>query len=286
MGRHKKIKSIINSNYDTLTKSHKIIADYIIDNLDSIPLKSVQQIADATSASVASVVRFSQTIGFKGFLELREEIGKSLEQRIKKKEIFSLIDDKRGRNHDILSSIAKQEISNINETVSIIERSNFNAAIDLIVKSNRVYTLGLGISYLLAEILSYQLNQVAINSSNLIHNQSSFMEQILFSKKNDLVIGFSFPPYSKETINAVQFAKKRKLKVISITNKTSAPISRYSDVQLNVSSENMLFTNSFSAISVLINAIATQCAVKNKMKAENMLSELNKIVLEQKLVLT
>jgi DNA-binding MurR/RpiR family transcriptional regulator len=73
---------------------------------------------------------------------------------------------------------------------------------------------------------------------------------------------------------------------VGITNKSSAPISRFCDVQLNVISKNMLFTNSFSAVSVVINAIATQCALSNKSKAEKMLSELNKIVEEQKLVLT
>lgn len=79
---------------------------------------------------------------------------------------------------------------------------------------------------------------------------------------------------------------KKKIKIVGITNKASAPISRYCDVQLNVISKNMLFTNSFSAVSVIINAIATQCALSNKSKAEKMLSELNKIVEEQKLVLT
>jgi len=286
MGRQKEIRSIIQNNYEALTKSQKMVADYVIDNFDAIPLKSVNQVAKATSASVASVVRFAQQIGFKGFLELRDEIGKVVESRIRKNEIFSLIDDSQKRNDDLLASIAKQEISNIEETVNLIDRNNFKAAIDLIIKSERVYTVGLGISYLLAEILSYQLNQVAINSTNLIHNQSSFMEQILYAKRNEVIIAFSFPPYSKETINTVRFAREKGLKIVSITNKTSAPIGRYSDVQLRVSSKNMLFTNSFSAISVIINAIATQSALNNKIEAEKMLSELNKIVKEQKLVIT
>lgn len=286
MGRHKELKQLIQKHYESLTKSQKIVADYVIDNFDSIPFKSVHQISESTSASVASVVRFCQKIGFKGFLQLREEIGKTLESRIQKNEIFSLIDDSKTRNDDLLSSIAKQEISNIEETVNLIDRTNFDKAIELIITADKVYTAGLGVSYLLAEILAYQLNQVAVNAANLIHNQSSFMEQILYAKKNELIIAFSFPPYSKETINTVKFAKQKGLKIISVTNKTSAPIGHYSDVQINVRSKNMLFTNSFSAVSVLINAVATQCALNNKIRAEKMLSELNKIVREQKLVLT
>jgi DNA-binding MurR/RpiR family transcriptional regulator len=285
MVRYKEIKSIINSKYNSLTRSQRIIADYVVDNFDSIPLKSVSQIAEATSSSVASVVRFSQKIGYKGFLHLRDDISNTLESRLKKKEIFSLIDDSQKSKEDILTLIADQDILNINQTSQHIDRTNFNNAIDLILNSDRVFTLGLGISYLLAEILAYQLNQVAINANNFGHSHSSFMEQILYTSKNDLLLAFSFPPYSKETISALEFAKEKKIKIVGITNKASAPISRYCDVQLNVISKNMLFTNSFSAVSVIINAIATQCALSNKSKAEKMLSELNKIVEEQKLVL-
>lgn len=41
------------------------------------------------------------------------------------------------------------------------------------------------------------------------------------------------------------------------------------------------FTNSFAAISVIINAIATACAVKNKAKAKKVLKESEKIMIEQ-----
>jgi len=46
---------------------------------------------------------------------------------------------------------------------------------------------------------------------------------------------------------------------------------------LVVKSKNLLFTNSFAAISVLINAIATQCAYKNRTRTEKILKDMNDI---------
>ena len=96
--------------------------------------------------------------------------------------------------------------------------------IDRISKSDRVFTAGLGISYLLSEILAYQLTQVGISSSVLQHSHTLFNEHILFLNPRDLLIVFSFPPYSKETIEAADFANKRKIDVISITNKHASPV--------------------------------------------------------------
>jgi DNA-binding MurR/RpiR family transcriptional regulator len=278
MTHYREIITRIQDHYDSLSKNHKKLADYFIDNFDAIPFLSVQQIAESTLLSVASVVRFAQKIGFNGYLEMREEISQNLQEQIKKKELFALIDIKNDLKEDNFTLIANQEIKNISETVNLIDRKNFDKSIKIILQSNRVYTAGLGISYLLAEILAYQLSQVANSTSNFSHSHSSFLEQLLYVNNDDALITLSFPPYSMETIEAAKFAQKKKIKVIAITNKISAPISRFSDVQLIVKSENLLFTNSFSAISVLINAIATECALKNRINANKIVVELNKLV--------
>lgn len=284
MSGYKEIKSRIHKNYETLSKNHKQLADFMIENFDNIPFLSVQDISKSTSLSVASVVRFAQRIGFKGFLEMREEVADHLKSKIKNKQIFSLIDGS-GLKEDTLISVAERDINNINESLNLIDRESFKKAVDLILKSERVFTSGLGISYLLAQILAYQLNQVAVNASNFTHNHSSFMEQILFLNSKDLIIALSFPPYSKETIEAVKFAKQKKIKILSLTNKDASPISFLSDVSLIIKSDNTLFTNSFAAISVLINAIATECALKNKSKANKMLNNINKIMELQDIVI-
>ena len=105
-------------------------------------------------------------------------------------------------------------------------------------------------------------------------------EQILFLNSKDLLVLFSFPPYSKETVHLASFAQERKIDVFSVTNKPASPITFYTKADLVVESKNMLFTNSFAAISVLINAIATSCAVKNKARAKKILKESEEIAVK------
>jgi len=284
MSIYKEIKDKIEKNFLSLPQNQRKIAEYFIDNFDKIPFLTVHQISESTESSVASIVRFAQRVGFSGFSEMRIAITDSLQTKLKHKQAFPLF-DKRKANGDILTSVANIDIKNINDTLSLIEREKFNEGIDLILKSKRIFTAGLGISYLLAEILAYQLTQVSLDSSVLKHTHTVFHEQILYMNKSDMLIAFSFPPYSIETVDAAKFAKRKGIKVISITNKESSPITFHSLLSLTVNSENMLFTNSFAAISVLINAMATACALKIKSRAKNIMQESGQIMKNQKLVI-
>ena len=280
MDRYKEIKDKIKSKYESLPKNHRKIADYFINNFDKIPFLNVQELSESTGASVASIVRFAQRAGYKGFSDLRESITDSLQKGMHNGEIFPLL-EKRKIEDDLLTEVGNLDIKNINDTLNMIERKSFNYVIERISSAESVLTGGLGISYLLAEILAYQLTQVGINSSVLKHTHTLFHEQVLFLNQKDLLVLFSFPPYSKETLDLARFAEERRIDVIAITNKPASPITFYTKANLIVESRNMLFTNSFAAISVLINAIATACAVKDKARAKKILNESEEIMESQ-----
>ncbi len=284
MARYKEIKKRIQEKFNLLPKNQKKVGEYLINHLDEIPFLNIHELSEATSVSVASIVRFAQAIGFSGFNELRAEIASSLKTQLNNKEIFPLFEKHRSKE-DLLTEVANVDITNINNTLSLIDRKIFNDVIKSINSANRVFTAGLGISYLLSEILAYQLNQVGIDASVFKHTHTLFHEQILFLSKKDLLIVFSFPPYSKETVDAAQFAKEKNIDVIAITNKQASPVTFFAKASLIVRSENMLFTNSFAAISVLINAIATACALKNKNRANKVLKETEEIMINQNQVI-
>ena len=264
----------IRDRYTDLSANHKKIAKYFLENIERIPFLSVQEISDGVPSSTASVVRFARQLGFSGFSDLREELGSALQRQLSGEELFSPIEN---LDDDVLTSVANQDIQDINETLKGIDPEQLESMAEAINDANQVVTGGLGVSYLLAQIFAYQLNQIGINACALRQGYTTFMEQILYLRQNDLLILLSFPPYSKETIEAAKFAREQNIQVAAITNKQSAPITFHVDQLLCVRSENVLFTNSFTATSLLINAISTQCALQRRDRAEEMLQNLNRI---------
>jgi len=261
MQQHKDFKKLIADSYPELTQNQKKVADYLLGNMREAAFLSVTDIGLKAGASKATVVRFAQQIGFDGFFDFRDKLNEAVNSEYLNLTQLPL---KADDTMSTLFQVAKQDVDNINETINQIDKKTFFEVIKIIKNSAMVYTCGLGISHLLSQILAYTLSQVSIKSIPLRHDQQAFMEQLNLMSPNDSVIVFSFPPYSAESIDLAREASKNKIKVISISNKLTAPISEFSDVVLSVKSENMLFTNSIASVSVIINALATEVAVQNK----------------------
>jgi len=207
---------------------------------------------------------------------LRAGLLERVQSQIREPDLFPVPPASPGE--ETLTMVAHQDIRNINQTVSHLDRDAFEAVVKMIVKAPHVYTLGLGISSLMAQALAYSLNQVAVHATALIHDCETFIEQLPFIGPADLVIAFSFPPYSRETVDLVKAAAARRIRVVGITDKLTAPVSFHSVKVLPIRSQNRLFTNSFSAISVVINALATDVALRNRKRAMKALKEIERLL--------
>jgi len=142
--------------------------------------------------------------------------------------------------------------------LQLIDNVQYKKSIDLLKHANHVYTIGVGISSYLAEIATYLFARVSINSNFMTHGALTFSEQIINLSKDDVIFAFSFPPYSKETIEAAHYAKEKGIKVISVTDKATSKIIQYSDVFLQVSVESITISNSIMPVLVLLYSIITQ----------------------------
>lgn len=272
------LQGVVHSAYPSLPENQRKVADFFLHNAAELPFLSVVDIEKRSGASKATVVRVAQNLGFSGFLELRTRLMETVQSQMQLPGMFHLL-SKSDRN-ETLTMVAHQDVKNINQTINNLDRKVFGEVVEMILQAQHVYTAGLGISSLMAQILSYSLNQVAIRARPFVHDYETFLEQIAFVTPNDLLIALSFPPYSRETIDLVKTAAERKIPVVGIVNKLTAPIAFFAQKVIPIRSENMIFTNSFSAISVVINALATEVARRNEKKALKNLRQINRLLTE------
>ena len=274
-----RIEALIISKYKGLSRNQRKVADYILNNMNESAFLSVIDIGDKCGASKATVVRFAQSIGFEGFIEFRNELHAAVQTKFSYMERFPLLADS---DKETIYEVAQQEVKNINQTMESLSLESFNAIIDLFQKSNCIYTYGHGISALMSQVLAYSLNQVSVQARSMVSSHLSFEEQVMFLGPKDTLVLFSFPPYSKSTLDAARLAAEKGAKVVAITDARSAPIVPLTNINLSVQSENMLFTNSFAAISVTINAITTELSVRNKEKTLKFIKEVNDLMTNAK----
>jgi DNA-binding MurR/RpiR family transcriptional regulator len=272
------VQKIIMKKLPDYSKNQKLLANYILENLQTIPLLSVNELANKSGVSSATVVRFSRVLGYQGYLEFRNHLMDLLKESLSPADKFKATISKKEEYHDSLHKIAQQVVQNINLSLQQNNLQDFKHIVSHLREAENIHCIGLGISKYLAEIMAYQLKLYLKKSYAMSGDSLSFPEQIVLLTPRDLIIAFSFPPYSRQTVEAAQLAHQRKIPVVSFTDKKTAPIVQYSLHVLIAKTDNILFTNSLGAISMLINALITEIVLTEEKKVLKGLQTIDKYV--------
>lgn len=241
-----------------LTESQKVIADYIIENPKKFALSSIRELEKELKTSKSTIVRLAQTLDYNGFYELKSAFLQVIRTELDPIHRYKTFLRQSGDESDHLQVIAEETIHNINASLDLIDRVQYDKAIQLLEGADHVYTIGLGISYYLAEIAAYHINRISIKADNMASGGLTFAEQIINLTEKDVILAFSFPTYSWETIEAASYAKERGIKVISVTDKVTCDIVPYSEATIQVAVESRTISNSIMSVLVLIYSIVSQ----------------------------
>ncbi|MCP5106690.1 MAG: MurR/RpiR family transcriptional regulator [bacterium] len=273
--KKKCLKDQIEEKSGMYSRIQKKLATFLMEYWNEIPLMSIEHIAKETGVSTATISRFARIFDFKGFYDFKDDIKKEI------KSIINPVDRFRQLKTDIsgkkpLINVARQDVKNINKLIATTKEETFIKLVAMIENASRVFSFGASISSIFSNLIRYIFNQVQKEAHCLDEGNVTVEERIVSLKEDDLVIFCSFFPYSKSTVEYAQLAHERGLDVVAISDNAYSPISEYADLVLPIPRENVLFTTSISAFSVLINAIATEIAYNKKEKLTQSIKETDK----------
>jgi DNA-binding MurR/RpiR family transcriptional regulator len=221
----------INNLKNDFTSSEKKIADFIIDNVDMVYNSTASELANLTNTSPASIIRFSQKLGYEGFQELKIALAKEVHHNeLDEDKIYEKITIHDSMN-DIVNKLAAESINAIKNTVKLVDEKVLSDAIKAINSARRINIYGVGGSSLVAQDLQYKL--VRIDMPAYIHTDNHLQ---LVSAANitnkDVAIAFSHSGKTIETYRAMEISKQRGAKTISITRFGKNPISDLADIKI------------------------------------------------------
>lgn len=253
---------IMDSQYPKMSKGHKAIANYIKENYDEAVFMTAAKIGEELGISESTVVRFATKIGYKGFPEFQAALADWVKNQLNS---VSKVGAKYGRSSqsEILISVLTGDIERIQDTMGQIDPESFERAADEILSARNVYVIGLRSCEPLAGFLAFYLNMVRGNVFLLnTTSVSETFEQMIRVNENDCVIGISFPRYSMRTLKAMEFARDRNARVISITDNEYSPMRMYSSCTLFARSDMVSIVDSLVAPLSVINALVVALCLK------------------------
>ena len=269
MGNQNDIITRINEKFGTMSKSHKAIAAFITDHYDQAVFMTAAKLGKTLGISESTVVRFASGLGYDGYPEFQ----KALENWVKNKlNSVQKIDAKYGKStqSEILTSVLTSDMNKIADTIENLDPVAFETAVDTILAAKHVYIVGIRSCEPLADFLSFYLTMIR-GDVILVRTTSvsETFEQMIRVNEEDVVIGISFPRYSMRTLKAMEFAKDRNARVITITDTVHSPMNMYSSCNLLARSDMVSIVDSLVAPLSVINALVVALCLKcpNEVKA-------------------
>ncbi|WP_321969526.1 MurR/RpiR family transcriptional regulator, partial [Streptococcus pneumoniae] len=232
------------------------IADYILVRDSEIVYETSSEIVSKVKVGEGTLNRFCKKIGYSGFQELKLKMTKDILE----------LESQKMSSDTFIDEIKNNYLSIVESTRKLIDGRQIELAIKLIREANQILIIGVGSSGNAAREFESSLLRIGIISKTVIDTHFQLMHTALL-KDNDLIIAFSLSGSTKEVEETLLNAKRKNVKIISITNYSSRNIAKLSDcVLLTSKKESYLEGGSLMAKAsqlFIIDVICTRLSLIN-----------------------
>lgn len=218
-----------------LTASELGVVDWLNENEEKIPEYSINQIADESFTSSATVSRTIRKCGFSGIAELKYRISAKMNY---------IADEK------VVNQIFERTITECRKTIEALDVDVILKVIRYIKFSEKIYIVARGTTALIARDFEFQLQMLGYNAYVLSDSQILKISYKLF-KKGDLVIIFTVKNSTPELALAAKYAKEQGAKVVMCCCISGTSLEAYSDVAVLGGSKNHSIIEEYNIVSRL-----------------------------------
>jgi len=254
----------IKAGMNKFSKGQKLIANYIINHYDKASFMTAAKLGATVGVSESTVVRFANELGFDGYPKFQKSLQELIKSKLTAVQRIE-ISKERINEENIIKSVLQSDMEKIKLTLEEIDTHEFNGIVEKLLTANKIFILGVRSSAALASFMGFYFNLI-FDDVRHIHTTSvsEMFEQIIKAGTGDVVIGISFPRYSRRTIKAMQFARSKGATTIAITDRIDSPLALQADYKLIARSDMASFADSLVAPLSVINALIVALGLRKK----------------------
>jgi len=271
---------------DRLSPKQKQLARFMLDNKYFVSFASANQVGESVGASAATVVRFAQRLGYKGFSGLRAALREELPTYLTAAERIERRLSAPPNPHDIPQQVFHTDIKNIERTATNLDATQFNVALDAIVQAERILVVGCGLSATPVWFLSHSLKVIGFNVRMDIDGGLSLAMEIAQLRSATLLIAIDLWRYARSTVEAVNAARQRGAQVVAITDSVMSPLAQAADYAFEVATDGTGHSLSPAAVISLLNVFIAALSYRMPEQVMESLRRVDTIYRTHNLLLT
>ena len=270
----KNVYAAIQSQYSTLSKVGKRIADYILADPVHITSISIQQMAAELDIAESSIIRFCKIVGCAGFSEVKLLLAKYSPKSVRT--IFEDLSETDSIS-TISESVFSRNIDTLERALQLLDFEKIEQAVGVLSRAGNILILGVGASGTIAEDFYIRLMRIGIRAVSLT---DSHLMQIQASQcgPDTAVIAISHTGKTREIVSAVRTARECGAPTIGITGYPDTSLKEVSDICLELYSPEQLFVSPRVAQFSLIDTLYVSLAIRRKDSVVQNIERMNEVL--------
>lgn len=203
-----RLEEHINQNHTALNENDYLILRYIMQHRVECRSISITKLAEKCSFSVASIVRFTQKLGFSGYSEFKYCLKQDTQDKLVQQNSFEIM------QNDLAA------------TLELLNETEFTEIIDKIKNANRIFCYGSGYSQ---RLMLKEFNHCMVNCNKnifLIPAKHELENQMFYLTEDDLIIIASYSGNIRDYSDCIHGLKLLNVPILSITNFTDNELAR------------------------------------------------------------
>ena len=252
----------LNQSGKRLSKGHRKIAQYIVEHYEKAVFMTASKLGESVGVSESTVVRFASAMGYEGYPQLQRSLQELVSHRLTANQRFEMSTEIDPR--EALNVVLKSDVQNLRATMEQMDPSVFEDVVNRLLSAKSIYVMGLRSAAPLAQFMGYYLNYIFDNVHLVSSGATDVFEEISKLQENDVLVGISFPRYSRRTLEAMRFARRCGAQVVAITDGPMSPLADMADATLTARTDMASFVDSLAAPLSLINALLVALGLHRK----------------------
>lgn len=215
--------------FDGLTFSEEKLSNYIQEHREEIRNLTSQELADAVGVGQSTVIRFSQKLGYGNYKKMIADISMDNPDAYVDLEI-----DDQESTVETMEKLREQYNLILDMTFDMNKSDDVDLAVDFLYNARKIIIAGFSVrNNCFADYFAHRLSYIGLDAYH--HDHTTMIYSALNQcNDQDVIIVLSESGETRDMVNFAKLAKKRGMKVISITKVSENTIKALSDINFKL----------------------------------------------------
>jgi DNA-binding MurR/RpiR family transcriptional regulator len=244
----------ITRHYQSLSPSFKKIADFILTSHQRAAFMSASRMAKYLGVDVATVTRFSQQIGYEGYVELIREVQETVLEEMR--EARAPVTDRLEAAESSFALTLWRDWANLEKTIQNIPMEDTEQAIAAIRGAQQVFIISEGVGAGLAQATASYLAMRKAHVRVLSEGPFDMAMELKEMGAGDVIIGVGFTNYAFAATRALELGRKVGATSIGVIAQADCPIGTQSDILFSCAATEEGYLPSPTSVGAILFALA------------------------------